>query len=67
MAVIPRICDISNKPICPSDNKSIQVTICGLDNEGRINNEIKIFDFSGKMRRAGKIDEAINDFIIKTN
>lgn len=65
MSVTPLLCDITGKPIKPSDKKSIQMVFGELDSEGRITQEKRIFNFSGDMRKNGKVDEAIVDFLIK--
>lgn len=58
---LPRKCEYSDRILNSKDKSSVQITICDLDNDGRIDlTKSHIIPISGYVRQRGQGDAAIN-------
>lgn len=60
-----RICDLTKTSIAPNDKGAIQLTLAKLNEEGRLTDDVEIIDVCGRIRKEGKCDELLNEFLVK--
>jgi len=59
---IPRKCSKSGKLIKPKEHNSAQISIAIIEEGKCTSGKLEIFTFSGKIRKRGQSDKAINSF-----
>ena len=58
---LPRKCDYTDRIITPTDNSSVQISVCDVNEDGTINlGKSNIITFCGFIRANGQSDAALD-------
>ncbi|KAG8855124.1 40S ribosomal protein S21 [Tulasnella sp. 330] len=57
---VPRKCAATNRLITAKDHASVQITICDVDAEGKMESTSTTFALSGRVRADSEADDSMN-------